>query len=81
MAPIMFLLMYIALKTEESTLGIESTIDLMAESLGLAKKFVWFVNTLFNKVLAENEKYIFYFYLKPNEHFGQPNTLNSIKRC
>lgn len=77
----MFLLMYIALKTEESTLGIESTIDLMAESLGLAKKFVWFVNTLFNKVLAENEKYIFYFYLKPNEHFGQPNTLNSIKRC
>ena len=77
----MFLLMYIALKTEESTLGIESTIDLMAESPGLAKKFVWFVNTLFNKVLAENEKYIFYFYLKPNEHFGQPNTLNSIKRC
>jgi len=81
MAPIMFLLMYIALKTEESTLGIESTIDLMAESLGLAKKFVWLVNTLFNKVLAENEKYVFYFYLKPNEHFGQPNTLNSIKRC
>lgn len=77
----MFLLMYIALKTEESTLGIESTIDLMAESLGLAKKFVWLVNTLFNKVLAENEKYVFYFYLKPNEHFGQPNTLNSIKRC
>ena len=60
----MFLLMNIALKTEESTLGIESTIDLMAESLGLAKKFIWLVNTLFNKVLAENEKYVFYFYLK-----------------
>ena len=66
----MFLLMNIALKTEESTLGIESTIDLMAESLGLAKKFIWLVNTLFNKVLAENEKYVFYFYLKLNEHFG-----------
>ena len=69
----MFLLMYIALKTEESTLGIESTIDLMAESLGLAKKFIWLVNTLFNKVLAENEKYVFYFYLKPNKRFDQPN--------
>ena len=81
MVPVRFLLMTIALKTAESTSGIEPTIDLMEKSLGLAKKFPWLVNTLFNKVLAENEKYVFCFYLKPNEHFGQPNTLNSIKRC
>ena len=30
---------------------------------------------LFNKVLGENEKCVFYFYLKkPKELFGQPNT-------
>ena len=33
------------------------------------------VNMLFNKVLGENEKCVFYFYLKkPKELFGQPNT-------
>ena len=34
------------------------------------------MKTLFNKVLGENEKCVFYFYLKPNELFGQPNTLS-----
>ena len=46
--------------------------------IGLAKKFVWLVNTLFNKVLHENEKRAFYFYLKLNELFGQPNSLKDI---
>ena len=32
------------------------------------------MNTLFNKILGENGKYVFYFDLKPNELFGQPNT-------
>ena len=31
------------------------------------------MNTLFNKVLGENERRVFYFYLKPNELFDQPN--------
>ena len=35
------------------------------------------MNVLFNKVLGENEKCVFYLYLKPNELFGQPN----IKFC
>ena len=43
-------------------------------STGLAKKFVWLRNTWFNTVLGENEKCVFYFCLKPNELFGQPNT-------
>ena len=42
--------------------------------IGLAKKFVRLVNTLFSKVLHENEKCVFYFYLKPNELFGRPYT-------
>ena len=29
------------------------------------------VNTLFNKVLGENEKYVFYFYLKTEGTFWQ----------
>ena len=45
--------------------------------IGLAKKFIWLVNTLFNKVVSENAKCVFYFYLKPNELFGQSNTINS----
>ena len=28
----------------------------MNRNIGLAKKFVWLVNALFNKVLGENEK-------------------------
>ena len=40
---------------------------------GLAKKFVWLVNMLFNKVLGENEKCVFYFYLKPTALFGPSN--------
>ena len=31
------------------------------------------MNTLFNKVLGENEKCVFYFYLKTEALFGQPN--------
>ena len=38
--------------------------------VGLAKKFVRLVNT-FNKVLGENEIYVFYLYLKLNELFCQ----------
>ena len=45
--------------------------------IGLAKKFVQLMNMLFHKVLGENEKCVFYFYLKLNELFGQPNTLIS----
>ena len=42
--------------------------------IGLAKKFIQLVNTLFNEILGENEKCDpFYFYLKPNELFGQYN--------
>ena len=40
---------------------------------GWAKTFVRLMNTLFNKVLGENEKCAFYFYLKPKELFGQPS--------
>ena len=39
---------------------------------GLAKKFIQLVNTLLSQVLGENEKFVFYFYLKPNELFSQP---------
>ena len=42
-------------------------------NIGLAKKFVWLGNMLFNTVLGENEKCVSYFYLKWNELFGQPN--------
>ena len=42
--------------------------------IGLTKNFVQLVNMLFSKVLCENEKCVFYFYLKPNELFSQPNT-------
>ena len=40
------------------------------------------VNMLFNKVLGENEKCVFYFYLKkPKALFGSPNTmLTLVKR-
>ena len=38
--------------------------------VGLAKKFVRLVNILLNKFLHENEKCVFYFYLKLNEVFG-----------
>ena len=43
-------------------------------TIGLAKNFVQLVNTLVNKIFGENEKCVFYFYLKPNELFGQSNT-------
>lgn len=39
--------------------------------IGLAKKFVWLVNILFNKILHENEKCL-YFYLKLNEFLANP---------
>ena len=33
------------------------------------------VNTLFNKVIGENEKDMYFIFTsKLNEHFGQPNT-------
>ena len=44
-----------------------------SDNTELAKKLVLLVNTLFNKVLGENENCVFYFYLKPNELFGQSN--------
>ena len=31
------------------------------------------MNTLLNKVLGEDEKCVFYFYLNPKGLFGQPN--------
>ena len=34
---------------------------------------VWLVNVLFSKIVGKHEKCVFYFYLKPNAHFGQPN--------
>ena len=37
---------------------------------GLAKKFVRLMNTLFNKILGENETCVFYFYLKLNKLFN-----------
>ena len=40
--------------------------------IGLAKKFVWLMNMLLNKVLGENEKRLL-IYLKPNKLFGQPD--------
>ena len=49
--------------------------------IGLAKKFVWLVNTLFHKVSRENEKCVFYFHLKPNKLFGRPNTYISEPLC
>ena len=40
------------------------------------------VNTLLNKVLGENEKCVFYFYLKTEELLGQPNNfVSSTKLC
>ena len=33
------------------------------------------MSTLFNKILGENEKYVFYLYLKPKELFGHSNTV------
>ena len=59
---------------------IENTI----ETIGLAKKFIQLVNPLFNQVLDENWKYVFYFYLKPNKLFGQLNMLlikNPLRAC
>ena len=47
--------------------------DLGPLFIELAKKLVQVVNILFNTVLDENEKCVFYFYLKPNEFFGQLN--------
>ena len=38
--------------------------------VGLAKTLIWSVNLLFNKVLAENENRVLYFYINPNELFG-----------
>ena len=52
-----------------------SFILLMWHIIGLAKEFAWLMNMLFNKVLGENEKCFFYFYLNLNELSGQPNTL------
>ena len=40
--------------------------------LGVAKKFVRLMNVL-SQVLGESEKCVFYFYLKPDELFSQPN--------
>lgn len=37
--------------------------------VALAKKLIWSVNLLFNKVLAENENCVLYFYINPNELF------------
>ena len=37
------------------------------------------MNTLFDKVLGENEKRAFYFYLKLNELVGQPNTVKGSR--
>ena len=31
------------------------------------------MNVLFNNIVGKHEKCVFYFYLKLNEHFGQPN--------
>ena len=50
---------------------IENTI----ETTGLAKKFIQLVNLLFNQVLDENWKYVFYFYLKPHELLDQPKKM------
>ena len=44
-------------------------------TIGLARRSVQLGNTLFNKVLCENEKCVFYYYLKLNELLGQPNRL------
>ena len=45
----------------------------MNRNIGLAKKFIWLVNALFNKVLGENgkkKKKGLIFYLKLNKFFG-----------
>ena len=45
----------------------------ITQNIGLPEKFIRLINMLFNKVLGENEKCVFYFSLKLNELFGQPN--------
>ena len=47
----------------------------MIETIGSAQKFIPLVNPLFNQVLDENWKYVFYFYLKPNELLDQPKKM------
>ena len=37
------------------------------------------VNTLFNKVLGENEKQVFYFYLKTEGIFGPTQYMHLVK--
>ena len=37
------------------------------------------VNMLFNKVIGENEKHVFYFYFKTEQIFGQLFLLTGIK--
>ena len=45
---------------------------LMEQFIGLAKKVIWLMKTLFIKVLGENEN-VSYFSWKLSEVFGQPN--------
>ena len=63
----------------------------MNRNIGLAKKFVWLVNALFNKVLGENEKKkkVSYFLLKTaqifwlSQYLGQSlsTTIRSFQWC
>ena len=69
--------MFSKLMTEKYDMVISKTFE--PKNIGLAKKFVWLVNILFNKMLGENENCVFYFYLKPNELFGQPNSLHLVR--
>ena len=48
--------------------------DLGPLFIELAKMLVQVVHILFSTALDEYEKCVFYFYLKPNEFFGQLNT-------
>ena len=45
--------------------------SLLSLNIGLAKDFVKLLNMMLDKILGDYEKYIFYFYLKLNEVFGQ----------
>lgn len=48
--------------------------------LGWPEEFLQLVNMLFNKVLGENEKYVFLFlFKKPNELFGPPKAIISFE--
>ena len=54
-------------------LGVHLDKPLIRKDIGLAKKFVWLMNTCSIKFLVKMKNVSFIYYLKPKELFGQPN--------